>query len=153
MADINSDIFTKNVVGAPLKDSVFIGGRVRTVMAKAASGAIAADSKVFIVSLPSHGRLLKASNFHHGAFTGATGVTFGDVNNAAALMAATSFATAGTKPAIPAITTPNLNQRLWQMLGYSSDPNRYLDLFLTFTVASTNSGEQSIIADLMYVHD
>lgn len=153
MADIYSNIYPDPAAGpARYVDATYYRGRRRTAFATiAATAALAANDKAFVAKIPSHAHLKPGNNIIHEALAGATSVSFGDANSANGLVDAQSMATAGEISVLQNVSRANLGKRLWELLGYSEDPRREIDLFLTFTTDVTGSG--TIHVDLEYAID
>lgn len=155
MADVFSDIYPSRSVPETLVNSARKGGRVRAATANLTLPAtIAAGDKGFVLPLPSHCRLLPESTVYWSAgLTGLNDVNFGDANSEDALINGSDWITggAGNVSAIAAITPDNYGQRLYEMLGYTSDPRSELRLYFTFVPELTGSGWA--VADLRYVID
>lgn len=153
MADINSTIFRKAGTGAvDLVDSNLKGGRVRPATAHlVVTGAgVDINDKGFVVTLPSNCRLLPESTIYHDALgAGAADVDFGDINDPDGLADGLDMTLAGSKSALAAILIEEYGMRLWEMLGYTSDPYRDLDLYVTFKAEPAVDGD--LVVDLRYV--
>lgn len=153
MADRYSDVYPQPGAGRTLIDACYLHGRKRTVGATIVVNTFTAADRAFVCRLPSSCRLLPDSWIYWEATAGATGVTFGDANGAAALMAATSFVAANSKQLIAAIPVSGYQRRLWQMLGYAKDPRTELDLYLTFPAGSSNGADAAVFVDIEYATD
>lgn len=111
-----------------------------------------ATSRLFLARVPSSARILSQSTLYHEAITGTTslhiGLTDGTTTVAAALASALNVATAGTKVLNAAVSTANLNRRVWELLGLTADPGRQIDIFATINVDAAAAGQ--LVAVIFY---
>lgn len=131
----------------------FFGGRVRQtndVIAIPATALI--NDTCSLVSLPSKARLLPQSIVYFPAFAASTTIDFGDENDPDGLMSAVSVAAAGSSTALEAMTADNYCKRLWEMLGYATDPQK--DLALYFTLKGANQAAAKYLSvQLLYTDE
>jgi hypothetical protein len=117
-------------------DATLGEGRVVSLNSKATvTNGDSAASVYYLGRVPSNAIILPGSRLDNGAVTGAS-ASLGFKTATAALIPASSIATAGTI-GMTALTPATLNNRAWQLAGFSSDPGGMLDVILTLTVAAT----------------
>jgi|GEM_PF-3505172 len=106
----------------------------------AASPAIAVGDKIWIGNISLEARLDPASMYYYDALGASTTLSVGDEANPAALAAAASTSSAGSRSLVASVDIADYPKPLWQQLGYASldaakaaQPlkNGYVDLYFT----------------------
>lgn len=102
------------------------------------------NDRLFVAKIPSNAVLLPLSTVYFTALgAGCADVDFGDANDADNLGDAIDMTAAGSVSLLEQVTVANHGKRLWELLGYASDPARELDLFLTFKGEPAANGQIS----------
>lgn len=110
------------------------------------------NDRLFVAKIPSNAVLLPQSSVHFTALgAGAADVDFGDANDPDNLGDAIDMTAAGTVSLLEQVTVANHGKELWELLGYTTDPRRELDLFLTFKTEPAANGQISTF--ILYVVD
>jgi hypothetical protein len=104
--------------------------------------------------VPSGAILLPESLLYCPAIAGLTSVSVGLDNlagtaQAGCLMSAVNISAGGSFAIMAAVAVANYNQKAYQLLGLSADPNSNLDVYATLNAAATASG--AIAGFLKYI--
>lgn len=105
-----------------------------------------ADSVVYICRVPSHFRPLKGiSLIHSDGITSLDDLDFGDVNDPDGLADGLDVSGAGSDSLFAALNIDELDNPLWQILGYASEQAAppVVDLYLTLNATTTGAGTLS----------
>lgn len=155
MADIYGSAYNDpSVKPAPLIDVARNHGKVRHVVSVATvAAANGINDKVYFAKVPSHAVMSLLSQIDHAAITGLTDFDLGGANAPDALVNGADLVTAGagTKSAMSAVSLANAGKRLWELLGYASDPGGDLTLFGTLKADPSAGG--TIVLSLLYAVD
>ena len=156
MADVFSNIYPAPA-GLPrrLIDSTFLNGSIRRHgPAKVIINNQANGDRAFVAKIPSHAIMINEGFIDVPQIAGATSITFGGGPDPDALVTAFDVSATGSqKNPLEAIAAVDLDKRLWELLGFTSDPKSDIDLLLTFANGSTNTADRIITSDLRYVLD
>lgn len=137
---------------AAQQSSAYKMGRVRTHVGSvqiAATDSI--DSSYVLASgLPSDCLLLPSSTLYWDGDTAVDDADLGDWENLTALLETEDIDTAGSTP-LDKPATEDWIKPLWQVLGYTADPRKPLDIVLTIRAAATTAGHVTLV--LHYVID
>lgn len=136
-------------------DSTYKGARKRVSIAHVTLPATNPQigDTALLVRLPSHCVLLPSSMIHHPAIAGATDCDVGAANNPDRLVDGQSLITAGDRKIIQVPTRDEFNKRLWDLLGYTTDPGGLIDISLTFNAAGTSGAIREFTAIFEYTLD
>lgn len=147
--------FTKTRDGS--RDMIDVGkwkGRVRlcTDTYDVVGATVGLNDTCALAKIPSHAVILPQSQFSLSATLGAaTTVSLGAASAANALVNAEASTATFTVSAMKAVSIANVGKKLWEVLGYSSDPGGEIDLFVTFNVDPTANA--TLTLTLLYVVD
>ena len=111
----------------------------------AAANGDSTNSVYKLGKVPSSSIILPESTLYCPAITGATSVSVGLDNLggtavANCLMNAVDIHAGGSFAMLSAVAIANYNQRAWQILGLSADPNQRLDVYATLGANLSASG-------------
>ncbi len=102
------------------------------------------NDRLYVAKIPSNAVLLPLSTVYFTALgAGAADVDFGDANDIDNLGDAIDMTAAGSASLIEQVTVANHGKELWELLGYTVDPKKELDLFLTFKTEPAANGQIS----------
>ena len=95
--------------------------------------------------VPSNAIILPISSLEVPAIAGLTSVSVGfdDLNGttaSAALMSAVDLHSGGAFSMVSAVSVANRTQRVWQLLGFTSDPGKSIDVYASLGAAPSASG-------------
>ena len=127
----------------PIIDAAVGRGNVKAIVSHyAAAGTEVAADRIFIGKAPSHWRMLPISEIRNDVVMAAAGTfDFGDTANPAALVSNAAGDSATTKPAMSAVDIANMSKPLWEVLGYTEDPRKDLDLIITLDNNLNGAGD------------
>ncbi len=152
MADFYGTEFTKTREPRDMIDVAKNHGRVRCAIDEIeATAAMAATDRIFLAKIPSDAVLLPLSTVYFDDLGTAPTLDFGDVNDPNGLSTIIAMGTAGNSSLLDVIGIEDYGTRLWEMLGYTTDPGGQLDLFLTVVGDITAAG--TIKSIIYYVLD
>ena len=132
---------------APIPDEQ-VGGHLHlTLSRQLVANGDSATSTITFCKVPSSARIERGSRIDADAIAGNTSFSLGDANYPTGLMNAVDIHVGGQfNPA--GITNANMDQALWQLLGYAADPLSEIVLIGTLGAALTAGG--SIALTLKY---
>ena len=145
--------FTKTREPREMIDVAKNHGRVRIAIDEfeADESVIAATDRIHIARIPSNAVLLPISTLYFDILGTSATVDFGDTEDPNGLATVIDVATAGNASLLEAVDIADYGQRLWELLGYTSDPGGLIDLFLTVVADIVTSG--TIKSIIYYVVD
>ena len=124
--------FTKTREPRDMIDVAKNHGRVRIAIDEIeVAAAYAATDRTHLARIPSNAVLLPTSTLYFDDLGAAPTLDFGDTIDPNGLATLISAATAGDASLLEAVDIANYGQRLWELLGHTSDPGGLIDLFLT----------------------
>jgi len=132
------------------------GGRVRQICDRVA--AIGADAligtKIFLGQVPSQAVINPASTIWWGAAGTNVTLDIGDASNDDGLASDIAIASAGSSPIMEAAAiSASAGKRLWELLGYETDPGGMLDLYATIATANVSAATAAFAWSLLYSAD
>ena len=132
-ADFYGTEFTKTREPREMIDVAKNHGRVRCSIdeIEADESAIAATDRIHLARIPSNAVLLPTSTLYFDVLGAAATVDFGDAEDPNGLATVIDVANAGNASLLEAVDLADYGKRLWELLGYTSDPGGLIDLFLT----------------------
>ena len=152
MADYYGTEFTKTREPRDMIDVAKNHGRVRIAIDEIeVAASYAASDRIFMAKIPSDAVLLPQSTFYFDDLGTAPTLDFGDANDPNGLATVVAVGTAGNSPILEAVDIANYGQRLWELLGYTSDPGGQIDLF--FTVVGDIDAAGTLKTVIYYVVD
>lgn len=152
MADFYGTEFTKTREPRDMIDVAKNHGRVRCAIDEIeALDSYSATDRIFLAKIPSNAVLLPTSTLYFDDLGTAPTLDFGDVVDPNGLATLISAATAGNASLLEAVDIADYGQRLWELLGHTSDPGGQIDLFLTVVGDITTTGTVKSI--IFYVVD
>lgn len=131
----------------PIIDAAVGRGNVKSVVSHLAlAGTELANDRLFLAKAPSHWRMLPLSEIRHDNVMAAAGTyDFGDTSNPAALISGGAGDAAATDAAMSAVDIADMSKALWEVLGYTEDPNKDLDLIITLGNNANAAGDVTAI--------
>lgn len=135
-----------------LNDLQIAGGKVKCLRAVVEQGASDNDGSVFRLARIHSSWLVKGVRKFHDAITGGTSYDLGlyrtagdggavvDADAYASAVSLASADTAGVQIAFEARDVANIEKKVWQDAGLSSDPNLWYDLALTGNTVGSTGG-------------
>lgn len=155
MAVVNTkSVSVANADASPqvLNDLQVAGGKVKCLRAVVEQGASDNDGSVFRLARIHSSWLVKGVRKFHDAITGGTSYDLGlyrtaadggavvDADAYASAVSLASTDTAGVQIAFEARDVANIEKKVWQDAGLSSDPNLWYDLALTGNTVGSAGG-------------
>lgn len=104
------------------------------------------NDRLFVAKIPSNAIIWPQSTVYFSALgAGCADVDFGDANDADNLADAIDMTNAGSASLIEQVAVEKIGKKLWELLGYTKDPMKELDLFLTFKGEPAANGKLSTV--------
>lgn len=155
MATWYGDQFTKTRDGT--REFVDVGkwqGRIRaSIDHKALTTSVVNNDIVYVAKLPSHAVLLPASKIYWDVLEDSNddgNVSFGDSQDPNGLVDAVDTSVAASScSAMAAVAIEKYGKPLWELLGYTVDPGRQIDLYCT--IGGLAAGPLAAAGDLTVV--
>lgn len=113
-----------------------------------------ANSTLEVARIPSHAVLSPLSVIRSPGIGGMTDVDLGfldNANKADVLVNGVTLASAVAAPAMSAVALGDGKKAVWELAGFTRDPQRDISLFLTMKTNATAAG--SIVVEMLYVAD
>jgi len=122
------------------------GGRVRCSIDtyELVGATVDINDRILLAKVPSGAVILPQSTFVVDAITGLNDVDVGDANDPNGLADALDFSSAGSV-AFDAIDAADWGKKLWELLGYTSDPGGMLDIAATCIAEPTGDGTITLV--------
>lgn len=117
--------------------------------AKFASGDEIA-SKCYLGEVPSRAVLLPQSIIYFGAFGASCTLNIGDAQNDDGLATLINVASAGNSPLLEAVTAENIVKPLWELIGYTTDPDRMIDLYASVAGANVSTSTAYLTWSILF---
>lgn len=139
-----------------LNDLQIAGGKVKCLRATVEQGASDSNGSTYRLARVHSSWLVKSVRKYHDAITGGTSYDLGlyrteadggaavDVDAYATAASLASADTAGAELAFEARDVANVEKKVWQDAGLSSDPNLWYDLALTGNTVGSAGGTISL---------